>query len=312
MKKATQELAAPKAKGRRLIPSKRHPLYPASAEREYQRTTNAYMRLLKQEIKNSLPEIKAAVQEETARSGRYDSDTEEQEKIKRAAVFFSFAVRIEELFDKIRRNVKKSALQFDLTSKLNRLSEQVRTMSSSEWQKTIRQTLGIDIFKDYYSGEFYKDIIPQWISDNVDLIKTIPEESLDRMKDIVLNDFREGRSVKRLTEDILEAYDISERHARFIARDQIGKLYGQITRKQQEDAGVSEYTWRTAGDERVRDGHKNLEKKTFRWDDPPVVEQKTGRRCHPGEDYQCRCVAIPVMDMDTITLPVNEKSAIGG
>ena len=29
-----------------------------------------------------------------------------------------------------------------------------------------------------------------------------------------------------------------------------------------------------------------------------------GRKCHPGQDYQCRCCAIPVFDIDNLDLPV--------
>ena len=70
------------------------------------------------------------------------------------------------------------------------------------------------------------------------------------------------------------------------------------------DAGVEEYIWSTSGDSRVRESHKKLNGKRFRWDDPPVVDEKTGRRCHPGEDYECRCVALAVFDFDTIDLPI--------
>lgn len=72
--------------------------------------------------------------------------------------------------------------------------------------------------------------------------------------------------------------------------------------KQQQDAGVQEYIWSDSGDSRVRSGHHRLNGKKFRWDDPPVVDERTGRRCHPGEDFQCRCVAIPVFDIDTLDL----------
>ena len=70
---------------------------------------------------------------------------------------------------------------------------------------------------------------------------------------------------------------------------------------------MEEYAWSESGDGRVRDSHKHLNKKRFRWSDPPIVDAKTGRRCHPGQDYQCRCVALPVFDIDTIDLPFAGK-----
>ena len=91
-----------------------------------------------------------------------------------------------------------------------------------------------------------------------------------------------------------------------LARDQIAKLNGDITQQQQQDAGVVEYVWSTSGDSRVRPSHAALNHKRFRWDDPPVVDEKTGRRCHPGKDYQCRCCALPVFNIKTVDLPVTK------
>ena len=61
----------------------------------------------------------------------------------------------------------------------------------------------------------------------------------------------------------------------------------------------------------MRDSHRHLNGKRFSWNDPPVVDARTGRRCHPGQDYQCRCVALPVFDLETLDLPIAEKE-VGG
>jgi SPP1 gp7 family putative phage head morphogenesis protein len=52
------------------------------------------------------------------------------------------------------------------------------------------------------------------------------------------------------------------------------------------------YTWRTRRDGRVRSSHRALEGTQQRWDDPPVISLD-GRRGHPGEDFNCRCIALP-------------------
>ena len=136
----------------------------------------------------------------------------------------------------------------------------------------------------------------------MDLIKTIPSESLGRMRDIVLDGYRNGKTTTNIVKEILREYSMTRRHAQLIARDQIAKLNGEIAKKQQQDAGVEEYEWSDSRDERVRTRHHDLNGKRFRWDDPPVVDERTGRRCHPGGDYQCRCVALPVFDIDTLDL----------
>ena len=56
------------------------------------------------------------------------------------------------------------------------------------------------------------------------------------------------------------------------------------------------YIWRIAPADvpRTRSGHLALNGKTFRWDDPPVINARTGERGHPGHDRNCRCYAEPV------------------
>ena len=59
------------------------------------------------------------------------------------------------------------------------------------------------------------------------------------------------------------------------------------------------YEWRTRGDGRVRSSHRENDGQVFSWDNPPP----TG---HPGEDYGCRCRAIPVSD-DDYRIPAHER-----
>ena len=115
-----------------------------------------------------------------------------------------------------------------------------------------------------------------------------------------------GKTTTAIVKQIQRTYSVDRRRAQLLARDQIAKLNGDITQQQQQDAGVVEYVWSTSGDSRVRPSHAALNHKRFRWDDPPVVDEKTGRRCHPGKDYQCRCCALPVFNIKTVDLPVTK------
>lgn len=82
--------------------------------------------------------------------------------------------------------------------------------------------------------------------------------------------------------------------AELIARDQTLKTLGQINGHRQSQAGVTSYIWSTSKDERVRPEHAELEGQIIPWDSPPSVG-------HPGQDFQCRCVALPyIPELDGI------------
>jgi len=110
--------------------------------------------------------------------------------------------------------------------------------------------------------------------------------------------FARGQRVELLAADLVERFGVSDSRAELIARDQILKLNGQINEARQTAAGVVEYEWSASQDERVRDGHRDLDATVHRWDTPPVTDQRTGATHHPGGDYQCRCVAIPRPPVD--------------
>ena len=133
-----------------------------------------------------------------------------------------------------------------------------------------------------------------WISENVDLIKTVPSQSLGKIKELVYRQYMDGGSTTNIVKELQRQYGMDKRHANLIARDQIGKLNTKITESQQRDAGVKRYKWSDSRDEKVRKSHRRLNGHIFSWDNPP--ETDGGRRCHPGEDYQCRCCAIPVFE----------------
>lgn len=79
------------------------------------------------------------------------------------------------------------------------------------------------------------------------------------------------------------------------ARAAVLGLGSRVNRRLQRAAGVTEYIWRTRRDWRVRPDHQDLDDTIQDWAHPPVVDMRTGRRAHPGEDFLCRCVAIPVL-----------------
>lgn len=93
-----------------------------------------------------------------------------------------------------------------------------------------------------------------------------------------------------MTQEIQKRFGMTSRRAKLIARDQTSKLNASLTKLRQQELGVEEYIWQTAGDERVRASHKAHDGKKFRWDHLP---KETG---NPGNDINCRCVAIPVLE----------------
>lgn len=173
---------------------------------------------------------------------------------------------------------------------LKRLAE-VTGKSVADWNEKqmngqLKGIVEVDVFG---SEPWLAREMGGFVAQNVSLVQSIGDEYIGQVQQLVATGVRSGVRAEDLAADLEDRFDVSRSRANLIARDQIGKFQGQLTELRQKDLGIDSYTWRTSGDARVRDSHRANEGKVFRWDDPPA---ETG---HPGEDYQCRCSAEPVL-----------------
>lgn len=135
-----------------------------------------------------------------------------------------------------------------------------------------------------------------WRAENVRLIRSIEPELLADVLRVVTEAQATGLRVESLRQQIADRFGVAESRAELIARDQVLKANSDLSRIRQQRVGVTHYRWSTSKDSRVREAHAALDGKVFPWAAPPIVDTKTGRRAHPGQDFQCRCIALPVLD----------------
>lgn len=124
------------------------------------------------------------------------------------------------------------------------------------------------------------------------------EEKILDLREKIQKSFYAGDRYKEIKKIIEKEYNISRNKATFLARQETRLLSAKFKEVRYEDAGITHYIWKTvSGTDKhpVRPDHKILDGDLFRFDDPPVVDHRTGRRGNPGEDFNCRCIAIPVI-----------------
>ncbi len=134
------------------------------------------------------------------------------------------------------------------------------------------------------------EMIEQAISDNVALIGSIADEHTETLEAAVLSAVGKGSDFDTVIEVVEETSNQGRAKAEFIARDQIAKTYADVNEAKQRASGFDGYTWEATNDDRTRATHAALDGTFHRWDDPPLVGD---RNLHPGEDFQCRCIAVP-------------------
>ena len=222
-------------KGKKIIRCKYRPKYPDSAEREYVRLINAYMTIEKEVLMKYIPEIKQILNDGTQLHTDSKKDNEKKRRTARFSALDNTIVRLTILFKTIQRELDSAFGLYDLKRQINRIANLDHKLTVREWKKAVSKTLGIDLLDDYYSGEYYAQMLEKWVSDNVDLIKTVPNQSLERMKELVYESYMKGSTTTNIVREIQRQYGMSKRHAKLIARDQTAKLNADITESQQRD-----------------------------------------------------------------------------
>lgn len=126
-------------------------------------------------------------------------------------------------------------------------------------------------------------------------IKDWHETQVLRLRKKVHENVEAGFRAENLIQVIQQEKNVSKNKAKFLARQETSLMVSKYRQIRYEEVGIDNYIWSTSHDSRVRHDHKELQGKVFSFSNPPVTDKNTGARNNPGEDFGCRCVAIPVM-----------------
>lgn len=248
--------------------------YPNSAERDYYRVLRAIVRELRKYTNELLPSIKPALKQ----------DAESDDIISEVTARFNNS------------RVREAAL-----NEVRRIMGSVDNIAKQNMNKAFKNCLGVDVFMR--NTELLEKITSEWYASQSQLINSIVSTYTDKLGTIISNAVQRGSLYKDVYADVKHLYDITDNRAKFIARNEIGNLNAITTKTRQQEAGISCYEWLTSRDERVRASHAAMDGNLYYWHRSTPGEIN-GRKVfptpnlQPGMDYNCRCVAIPIIDTE--------------
>ncbi len=126
-------------------------------------------------------------------------------------------------------------------------------------------------------------------------IKNFTDKMIVQLRDEVEQSALGGYRFEDLAKRVETRYGVAQNKARFIAQQETSLFLAKQRESRFSEVGCVEYIWSGVGDERERHDHKALNGRRFRYDDPPVVDVRTGRKANPGQDFGCRCADRPIL-----------------
>ncbi len=141
-------------------------------------------------------------------------------------------------------------------------------------------------------------------TENLDLgIKGFAAERIPELRRRVEeNALQFGGRVDRLAKIIEAEFGVAKRKAEFLADQETGLLVSKYRAVKYGELGIDDYIWSTSHDARVRPSHRVLDGKRFSFSRGALVSDpgQPARYLNPGEDWRCRCVPRPLVNLAAI------------
>ena len=142
---------------------------------------------------------------------------------------------------------------------------------------------------DFKPTEDMQVKIASSIDENIELIKSIPQQYFKDLTFIVNQGIQRGFDVGHIASEIESKYQVTKRRAAFIARDQANKVHSVITQQRQIDLGITEGEWQHShAGKKPRPSHLKAgqDKLIFNLKKGAFLD---GKWVLPAQEPNCRC-----------------------
>jgi SPP1 gp7 family putative phage head morphogenesis protein len=188
----------------------------------------------------------------------------------------------------------------------------VSVQNAASWREAaIRSTKAREIYSMLHQEmqqPRMRDRLYFLIQSNAQYISTVPQTVAAHTVRHVQQEQMAGRRAEDILHD-LKPYmrSLKDWQVQRIARTEVAKADTAITRTRAEDIQLNWYLWETSSDARVRASHRKMQGVLINWNDPPSPEalarEKPVGHYHAGNIYNCRCLALPVVDFGDVQWP---------
>lgn len=207
---------------------------------------------------------------------------------------------------KILLNVLQKKFARLFAEKSNYLSDKMVTdltkISKSNLHSSLQQLSGGLSLKTGVVSSGLEEVSKSLISDNVKLIKSIPDKYFDDVSGAVYRSITTGNGLADLVPDINKYAKTTQRNAKLMALDQTRKAYNNINKQKMMNVGVKQFEWiHTSGSIHPRESHIAIDGHIFSFENLESEQASLGvpdaDRGIPGHAINCRCKMSPVIDL---------------
>lgn len=141
----------------------------------------------------------------------------------------------------------------------------------------------------------YEAKMQSLITENIELIKTIPSKYFEQLSDATDKAFAKGSDYQSLYQSIIDTGETTERKAELITRDQLNKATQELAIQECQDAGCEKGEWvHIPGAKSSRETHVAMNGEEFDLG-VGMYDEDVGDYVMPGELVYCNCQFKPII-----------------
>lgn len=216
-----------------------------------------------------------------------------------------------EYIDRINKFVESKTFLRVAETIANNMITAVYSHNSKTWRQAATQgTRGREIYQSLQqamNGPVGNKVYAL-IDYNAFLITSTPLNISREITKYVLEQQQKGIRAEEIAVELQNRLpNVEKSRVNLIARTETSKASSALVRAQAHDLGIQWFEWITSKDARVRKSHKNMDHVLMSYYDLPSPEALVGEKIYgrygPGDTFNCRCYAAPVIDIDYLNFP---------
>ena len=120
-------------------------------------------------------------------------------------------------------------------------------------------------------------------------VKKWEAKNIVKMREEVLKMIQEGARVPRIAEYFEKRWKIAKDKALFLAVNESHLAGSVIKSATYQELGANSFKWGRSSSKEKRELHKEYYDKVFRFDNPPIIDEKLGIKGLPRQIWNCKC-----------------------
>lgn len=189
-------------------------------------------------------------------------------------------------------------LVLSITPQLRQFAATAERWHRNRWSSAVLAGTGIDP-QTMLGPSDVSETVQAFVSRNVQLVRSVSDTTRASIADIVLRGYASRTPLRTVAKEMADAVDMSRKRALRISADQNSTLAARLDQARQQQAGITEFEWRSSHKLHARPWHAARDGKVYNWETRQEVDGSDiippGDGC--GEPPWCGCRARARIDL---------------